>query len=188
LHFVSTIGESHPRIKGYDYAIFVDYVKSFSPDNIIVSYLPSRESLKENGEIRALLDDRSICDKVVFAGVDRKPYDSFKEQYFKDRSASAEVLVKRNVLDIIDTTVFSYLENYWKNPETVNSDITDSLFRAKHKLIASMFWEMEKYTWEQRHQEILKNILTHSTHDESVVISDVESRYWYLDQLQKMQE
>lgn len=181
--FVSTIGESHTKIEGYSYEAFVNHVRSFSPSNVIVSYISAEEHKqgKYGKEIEVLLEDQELSDRVVFAGVDNNPYESFREQYFKDRSSSAEVLVKRNVLELIDSTVYSYLENYWKNADTVNSEITDSLFRAKHKIIASMFWDMEKYTWEERHKEILGNIRNCSTQNGSVIVTDVESRYWFLD-------
>lgn len=186
LKFVSTIGESHSKIEGYGYEAFIRYIRSLSPSNVIISYVSAEDAKKGNfgKEVKSILEDKELCDRLVFAGVDDTPYESFKEQYFKDRISSAEVLVKKNVLEIIDSTIYSYLESYWKNADTVNSEMTDSLFRAKHKLIASMFWDMEKYTWEEKHKEIFRNILSYSSVNGSIIVTDAESRYWYLDSIE----
>lgn len=185
MEIVSTIGQSHNSISGYNYEKFLSYVKSLNPTKLIITCVSNddAESTAQNGEIKTIMDDPSLSDKVILAGVDDKPYESYRRKYFEERADSAEVSVKKNVLDLINSTVYSYLEGYWKDAETVNSDVTDSLFRAKHRLISAMFWDLEKYVWEDMNAKILENVERYAYDDGAVILSPVEKRYWFLDHL-----
>ncbi|MGC8608367.1 MAG: hypothetical protein ACP5UV_00675 [Thermoplasmata archaeon] len=184
--FIASIGKEHEKVKGYDCKGLVKYVSSFNPSKIYVTYVTHKDVETGNfgEEIRLMLNDTMIGEKLSFRGVDRGKYDKIYNDYINENSKSPEFVIKRNVIDLINTTVNSYLQSYWKSPETVNSEVTDSLFRAKHKLLISLIPEIEFNTWEKMHREILDNIEMSELTPNSVILSDVESRYWFIDHIE----
>ncbi len=133
--------------------------------------------------LRELLDAPPLRDRIEFACVDESGFTKKKDGLLSKYSSSAESVVKKNIMEMIGTTIQSYLEGYWKDSETVNSEVTDSLFRAKHKLISTMFWEMERDTWNAMMEEITTRVQELHPGEGDTIIVDVERKYWLHDKL-----
>ncbi|WP_237265202.1 hypothetical protein [Thermoplasma sp. Kam2015] len=183
MFFVATIGKAHEKIEGYSYNAMLRYILSMNPSRIYVTYLTHYDY--DHGlygeEIKKLMSEDLLADKVSFRGVDEKKYRDLYQKYVEENRSSPEFVIKFNVLDIMNTTLNSYLEGYWKDPGTVNSEVTDSLFRAKHKLTYAMFPDLEVLTWENKHREIMENIEMTGVTPNTMILCPAESRYWFID-------
>ncbi len=185
MRFVSFIGASHNRVEGYAVSNLAGILKDSHPERIIVAIDPEFDH--ESGEylnaLNTILKDPDLKDLVSYANVDEGSYFTKRIGYLEEYSKSAETVVKRNIMEMIETTIKSYLEGYWKDSETVNSDVTDALFRAKHKLISTMFWEMEKNTWNEMLEKMTARISEHLPSEDDIILVDVEKKYWLLDEM-----
>lgn len=181
----SFIGESHMRVEGYSTENLTALLSSDTPSRIIVAVDPQYRMASEGyaSALQSILEAPGISEVVCFAHADESRYGELRDSYLKQYSESAESIVKKNILEMIDATVRSYLEGYWKGNDTVNSEVTDSLFRAKHKLVSTMFWDMERDTWNSMMEEMTEKILRKSPGSDDVILVDVEKRYWLMDRL-----
>ncbi len=184
--FIASIGKMHEKIKGYDCKVMVNYISSFNPTKIYVTYLTHSDIETGNygQEIKLMLADVTLGEKLSFRGVNQEKYQKIYDDYISENSKYPEFVIKKNIMDLMNTTVDSYLQSYWKSPETVNSEVTDSLYRAKHRLLVSIFPDIESSTWEKMHKEILDNIDMTEVTPNTVILSDAESRYWFIDHME----
>ncbi len=179
MNIISTIGKMHEDIIGYDYKIFAEYVKSFGINNIFITYVSENEYKKNMGNYKEIITLEKDFN-INFNGIDCNYYNEIKAKY-EIKPLNAENITKKNILDIIDTVIDSYLKGYWKDPETVNSDVTDSVFKAKHKFLLSLNPDYEEKYWIPLHNEIYKNIL--SIKYNTIIISDIGSSFFYKDKI-----
>jgi hypothetical protein len=173
---ISTIGKLHEKTVGYSYDDFMRYIVENNARNLIVTYT-SEENFIENREnyieIQKLMEKFS----VHFPDIDHEKYYALSEKY-SIKAQNAEEITKKNITDIIETVIDSYLTGYWNSPETVNSEITDSIFKVKNKFMESVNHDyIEKY-WYPLHMEIYQYIEMEKN-DFDAVISDVESAFFY---------
>lgn len=186
MEFISFIGEDHERAEGYSTMDMIERISSMHPARVIVTIDGGSSGLSE-GYKKALNDvvgNPALSGLIVYACVDETKYIDLRKNLLNNFATSAENVVKKNLIEMIETTIGSYLEGYWKDYRTVNSEVTDSLFRAKHKLVSSMFWEMERDTWNRMLEEIAKKIKELEPKSSDVVLVDVEKKYWLLDNLE----
>lgn len=185
MEIISFIGENHNRVENYSPSSLISYLESRGSGKVIVAVDQSSPFLRNGAaeSLRKITGAGSLSGRIVMAGIDESPYIEKRDGFMQSYSNSAEAVVKKNILDMMDTTVRSYLEGYWRDFETVNSEVTDSLFRAKHKLIATMFWEMERDTWNSMLDAMYTKIMSHSPSSADAVIVDVEKRYWLVDRI-----
>lgn len=178
MNIISTIGKMHCDIPGYNYKIFSEYVKSFNINDIFITYLSEEEYNKNKEKYKEIeyINDLNI----IFNGIDCNQYNKLRNN-FEMKPVNAENITKRNILDIINTVIDSYLKGYWKDPETVNSDVTDSIFKAKHKFLLSLNPDYEEKYWLPLHEEIYNNIL--NIKNNIIIISDIESSFFYKDKI-----
>lgn len=186
MELVSFIGESHDRVNNYHLKDLVGILEARKPRRIIVTMDRNfSDSEAYSRSMKELLESSIITEKGVFTDVDESRYLELRNGFLSRFTRSAEDTVRRNLLEMIDATVQSYLEGYWKDFDTVNSEVTDSLFRAKHRMVSAMFWEMEKQTWNAMLQEITDKINALAPASGDVILVDVEKKYWLLDNLEK---
>jgi hypothetical protein len=179
MKIISTLGKMHEHTVGYEYEAFIEYINRLKVKNALIAYT-SRENFEENensyNEIKFLKKSFNID----FPDIDFEKYRKLSEKYSFE-THNAEEITKKNIIDIIETVINSYLAGYWKDPETVNSEVTDSIFRVKNKFILSVNPEyIEKY-WMPLHKEIFDYIENYKNNYDAV-ISDVESTFYYKDQ------
>lgn len=186
MEFISFIGENHEKAEGYSAENLVERIASMNPVRVIVTMDPHAVDRPEGYDkaLNMVLRDSRISSRIVYAGVDETKYSELRNDLLTSFSTSAENVVKKNLLEMIDTTIKSYLEGYWKDYQTVNSEVTDSLFRAKHKLFSTMFWEMERDTWNKMLDETKERIIKLEPGYSDVVLVDVEKKYWLLDNME----
>lgn len=171
-------------IRGYNEDVLKELLREQHPEAIYITELTEEEFNGSNElckSYQALTE--GLGSMLVPVGVDTSELETFREKYIRENLSTPELSIKRNMLELIDDTIYNYLTQYWKGPETVNSEVTDSLFRAKHKLFSSVFYDLEMETWEKQNEKILEAIKGASPTEKSVILSPVESRYWFKDHL-----
>ena len=176
---VSTLRKMHENTIGYQYEDFIRYVHKLNVDNLMVTYTSREDFEKDKNQHKeiAMLQESF---NVYFPEIDYEKYMKLSRgKLFEIHNA--EEITKKNIMDIIETVVNSYLKGYWKDPETVNSEVTDSIFRVNNKFIQAVNPDyIEKY-WLPLHTDIYNYIEEHKNMYDAV-ISDVESTFFYKDQ------
>lgn len=184
MEVISSVFSLGVSIQGYNEGVLAELLREHHPDTVYLTEI-TPDDFKPKNEQYQMYDsiNKIVATKFQPVGIDTSPYDKFKQDYIKEHLSTPELSIKRNMLDLIEDTISNYLSQYWKGPETVNSEVTDSLFRAKHKLFASVFFELEAEYWDKRNEDILKRIKEENPADDSVIITSVEGRYWFKDHL-----
>jgi hypothetical protein len=168
-------------IKGYSEKDIVGYIYSSKPSRILCTL--GTENGDMNPAVQGILNDPEIKTKLTFVGVDNSKYSGIEAEYMKKNNDKIDFQVKRNVLEMIDTSIRSFLEGYWNGPDTVNSDLTDTMYKAKHRLRATILYDLEEAAWEKRNESILNNIRSASPGRNDVLLCTLEERYWFNEKL-----
>lgn len=187
MEVISSVFSLGVSVRGYNEGVLAELLREQHPDRIYLTEITPGDFNAQNKYFQSYESINQIV-KSTFrpVGVDLSRYDRLKEKYVRENLGTPELSIKKNMLDLIDNTIANYLAQYWKGPETVNSEVTDSLYRAKHKLFSSVFYDLEAEYWEERNQEILDKIKSDSPTDKSLIITSVESRYWFKDHLSEL--
>jgi hypothetical protein len=164
-------------VKGYNVPAIVSRLSLMSPDII---FLTEKDDMA--GELGTAMRNH-LNSKIIDCSQDPAQFVKFREEFFKKSINTPEAAVKKNMIDLIDDTIYSYLSNYWRDWDTVNSEVTDSLFRAKHKLVESVFYELEHGFWHAQNKLIIDRILSGQPTGKSIIVSSVERRYWLVDRI-----
>lgn len=174
-------------VRGYNDGVLAELLREHHPESVYLTEVTPAEFEPRNELFKTYESMKKVVPtNFTPVGVDLSSYEKFRERYIKEELSTPELSIKKNMLDLIDNTISNYLSQYWKGPETVNSEVTDSLFRAKHKLFASVFYEMEAEFWEKRNYDILNLLKSKNPSENSVIISSAESRYWFKDHLSEL--
>ncbi len=167
-------------VNGYNASAIVERFRQTAPDII---FLTEKEDVA--GELGATIR-KNLKVKVMDCSQDSEQFLKFWDDFFRRSISTPEAAVKKNMIELIDDTVYSYLSNYWKDWDTVNSEVTDSLFRAKHKLVESVFYDLEQGFWHAQNKLIADKISSGHPTEKSVIISGVERRYWLVDRIKDL--
>lgn len=187
MEVLSSVFSLGVTIRGYNEDVLKELLREEHPEVIYVTELTADQFNSNNDLFKSYRElNEGIGSKLVPVGVDTSKFENFRKKYIEENLSTPELSIKRNMLELIDDTIYNYLTQYWKGPETVNSEVTDSLFRAKHKLFSSVFYDLETETWEKQNETILEAIKKTSPTDKSVILSPVESRYWFKDRLNEL--
>ena len=169
------------HIKGYTDKDVVVYISSSKPARVLCTLGTDTEGM--NPAVQGILNDPEIKPRLTLVGVDNEKYSGFETEYMRKNNDKIDFQVKRNVLEMIDTSIRSFLDGYWNSPETVNSDLTDTMYKAKHRLRATIFYDLEEEVWEKRNESILNNIRSAAPGRNDVLLCTLEERYWFNEKL-----
>ncbi|MHB8358207.1 MAG: hypothetical protein ACYDCP_01725 [Thermoplasmataceae archaeon] len=172
--------ENSKPIKGYAKKDILDYIFSSGPSRILCT-LGTANSI--NPAAVDILDEPEIKRRLTLVGVNDSEHKNIEAEYMKKNNDRVDFQVKRNVLEMIDASIISFLDGYWNSPETVNSELTDTLFKAKHRLRATIFYDLEETVWEKRNETILNNIRASNPGKNDVLLCTLEERYWLNEKL-----
>ncbi|KQB36334.1 hypothetical protein [Acidiplasma cupricumulans] len=179
---LSTVGKLHNEIKNYTYKDLADMPGSLGYHEVFIAYTSEKEYNKNPDDFPEIsMLKRSY--NIYFNGIDMDFYRNIENEY-KIRPENAETTTKKNLLDMLNSITRTYLEGYWKDGDTINSELTDSVFRAKHKFMLSMNPDYEQKYWVPMHEEIFKNII--KINRDLAIISEVESSFYFKDKLKKL--
>jgi len=158
---------------------FIGYIATINFDRgFIITTEPDSQSGSE--EFKAIRDNYP---SIEMRFIDVSDHYSKLNQSKKEMEKSPEGLVKLNIIDMIDSSINKYLNSYWKDPEGVNSELTDSVFKAKHTLISEFFYDLEKLLWIEPNKQILELLKREENEDNLLAIVDPERKYWLVSKL-----
>lgn len=183
MEVLSSVASLGISVRGYDEEVLSELIREFKPDKIFITELSEAQYKNLANSTFYHSVGKLTGAAVVPSGVDIGPFEKFKEEYTQANLNSPELNIKKNMLELINDTIYNYLAQYWKGPDTINSEVTDSLFRAKHKLFSSVFFELENGSWDELHRAVLEKIKKGGPTNGSLILSTVESRYWFKDHL-----
>jgi|GEM_PF-5255481 hypothetical protein len=178
MRFIATIGKHHRDIEKYSEKVLVDYVNSFPERNAIVASY-SRDDVFTHGlgtEILAL--SRSGKKNLIFCGPDISAQNKIYEEILQQRKEDPDFVTRKNILEMMDTTIWAYLSAYWTSPEKVNSDISDSIFSARRLMISSFVPEVDDKIWEPNIHLITENIKKQKDYTKSIILVDVQYKFF----------
>ena len=180
MEIVACIGKSHEKVIGYSRQDLANAITGLKPTDIVFTYL-SREDFEDGRygpEVSILLNRPEFRQKIRFAGAVNDGGITASEE-----KSNAEAVVRKNIVDMIYSTIYAYLEGYWKDKETVNSEVTDALFRARRLLVSQIEGVEGDKKWESVHEKILSNIGRMKLGSNPVLVAPVESAFWFKDNL-----
>lgn len=187
MQVLSSISSLGVTVRGYDDAVLAELLREEKPDKIFLTEIAEHDFEQNNTNLVTYERVRAVVDaEIIAVGVDMDRFNTFRDNFLRENVNTPELSIKKNMLDLIDNTITNYLAQYWKGHETINSEVTDSLFRAKHKLFSSVFYGLEAEFWENRNREVLDNIKKRGVTKNSVIISSVESRFWFKDHMSEL--
>ena len=167
-------------VNGYNVPSIVEKLNQIAPDII---FLTEKEDVA--GELGTVIR-KHLNSRIIDCSQDPAQFLKFREEFYRKSISTPEAAVKKNMIELIDDTIYSYLSNYWRDWDTVNSEVTDSLFRAKHKLVESVFYELEQGFWHAQNKLIMDRIMGGQPTGNSIIISSVERRYWLVDRIKNL--
>ncbi|MGC8505394.1 MAG: hypothetical protein ACP5NK_01615 [Thermoplasmata archaeon] len=179
IHVVGDLCATGKGERNFPVSDFIKYIGNIKFDRgYIITTEPEKTSRTE--------EIGSIVDSYPSIGVHRveiSEYSSRLNNSKAEMEKSPEGLVKLNIIDMIDSSITKYLSSYWKNPEGVNSELTDSVFKAKHTLVSEFFYDLEKLLWIEPNKQILDFLNRQGTGYNVLAIVDPERKYWLVSKL-----
>lgn len=175
MNVVSTLGSLHNEVSGYSYGDFIDYVSQFSFKNIIIVYTDKKNYI-ENKEKFVEIEKLEKKFNIEFPEIDFEHYKELSQKYWF-KSKTPEEITKKNINDIIDTVTGSYLRGYWKDAVTVNSEITDSLYKMKIQFMASINPDYVSEYWTPLREKIFNFIDKKYSGD--LIVARVDEAFYY---------
>ncbi len=158
---------------------FIKYIGDTKFDRGFIVTTEPEKSFRSD-DIRSII---SIYPSISVHHVEVSEYFSRLNDSKAEMEKSPEGLVKLNIIDMIDSSITKYLSSYWKNPEGVNSELTDSVFKAKHTLVSEFFYDLEKLLWIEPNKQILDFLNRQGAGHNVLAIVDPERKYWLVSKL-----
>ena len=178
MRYIATIGKHHNDIKKYSEEVFVDYVNSFPERNAIVASYSSDDVFKHGLGTEILALSKSGAKNLIFCGPDMTALNKTYEDILQQRKEDPDFVTRKNILEMMDTTIWAYLSAYWTSPEKVNSDVSDSIFSARRLMISSFVPEIDDKIWAPSIQQITENIKKQKDYRKSIILVDVQNKFY----------
>ncbi len=178
MEYIATLGKRHDRMKGYSVDLFVSFVKKHLKNKIIVASY-DRDDAYQHGlapEIIALAE--STESEIQFCGTGKYNYQREYEKLLLEKKEDPSFVTKKNIMEMMDTTIWTYLEGFWNGPERVNSETTDSIFSARMMMLSSFIPDVHEKLWLPCMSETVRSVTSISGHEDCLVLADVENLFY----------
>ena len=183
MNFYSSIGKFHESTGKYEIPDMVSVIKEDGHDNVYISVMPGLwEEHDSTDEIRKQATAAGLESIDLFLPAEMDKYLNEKSFLLKSENSDPDLKVKIKLLEMVDATIYSYMKGFWKDPSSVNSELTDSVFRAKHLLMSAVVPSFELGVWKMWHNKMKEKLLKIEDNNIAVIVN-VESRYWFMDNL-----
>ena len=151
----------------------VSLISGLNPGRIFISLESNSESVgnKLTEEFKNIPVNVVECD---FAG--KVP----------DKGQSTDLQVKRKVLELGLETIAKYVENINESVESLNSEITMSLFRAFFIFYSNAMPEDYEILYEDRRMCILGKLVHEKIEHGDLLIVSPWDAYWFKDEFEKL--
>ena len=159
------------------------YLKLLGVQRIILVNTSGQGSSKEH-ILREFNSESVDGIRIDHLTVDLSAFHTEKHNFLEKAMNSADLSVKVKLVEVIEESINRYLEALWEYPERVNSDLTDSIFKAKHALISDLIYEYEKVSWIGPNNAIINSLGRLSTSESLGILVEPERRYYIKEKLE----
>ena len=101
-------------------------------------------------------------------------YDDILQQ----RKEDPDFVTRKNILEMMDTTIWAYLRSYWTSPEKVNSDVSDSIFSARRLMISSFVPEIDDKIWIPSINLVTDRIKKQADYRSAIILVDIQNKFY----------
>ena len=161
------------------------YLKLLGVEKIILVNTLEQKSSEEN-IFREFSGESMDGIGIVHLPVDLSGYNREKLNFLERAMNSADLSVKVKLVEVIEDSINRYLEELWDYPERVNSDLTDSIFKAKHALISDLIYEYEKVSWIGPNNAIINSLGKLPASETLAILVEPERRYYIKEKLESL--
>ena len=184
--FVICLGSRHDRIANYSIERFADYVAEM-PENRIIVAAYSEDDVIRHGiapEIDYLIS-RKTGKKLFYAGAGAFELEKERQKVLSRGGDDPDFVTKKNIMEMMDTTIWTYLSSFWTDPAKVNSNETDSIFSARQLMRTSFVPEIETDLWAPFMNRTADNVRRIDRFREAIILCDPESMFYLKQKLEK---
>ncbi|MHB8361894.1 MAG: hypothetical protein ACYDAO_04125 [Thermoplasmataceae archaeon] len=151
---------------------FREYVLYRKPERIIV--VPGA---RDQGNNKMISGINSIFGNTLKIAVIE--YDQITENSSEDEDI--EVAIKEKILDLGLQSVRDYVSDYMEDEDSLNSEITYTLYRAYFKFYSAALKENYERLYERKRKYFLSKIAEMNPSNKDLIITTEEDAYWYID-------
>ena len=183
MEFISSIGKFHESSENYKISDTLETIRQRGHKTVYLALIPGlwQESVETEG-ISAAATGIGLEVRDLFLQEERDAYTEGKAFLNKSENLDPNLKVKVKLLEMVDATIYSYMKGIWRDYSSVNSELTDSVFRAKHLLMSAVVPSFEANVWTSLHERMKEKLLSSELLDLAVIVN-VESRYWFVDNM-----
>lgn len=184
--FVICLGSRHDRIANYSIEKFADYVAEMPENRIIVAAYSEEDVIRHRiaPEIDYLISQKT-GKKLLYAGSGAYDLEKERQKVLSRGGDDPDFVTKKNIMEMMDTTIWTYLSSFWTDPAKVNSNETDSIFSARKLMRTSFVPEIESDLWVPFMNRTVDNVKHIDNFQEAIILCDPESMFYLKQKLVK---
>ena len=178
MRYIATIGKHHKDIEKYSEGVFVEYVNSFPEEHAIVASYSNDDVFKHGLGSEILALSKSGRKRITFCGPDMTALNQDYDDILQQRKEDPDFVTRKNILEMMDTTIWAYLRSYWTSPEKVNSDVSDSIFSARRLMISSFVPEIDDKIWIPSINLVTDRIKKQADYRSAIILVDIQNKFY----------
>ena len=101
----------------------------------------------------------------------------------KDEEIDVESAIKAKVLELGIQSVRDYVSDYLSDANSLNSEITYTLYRAYFKFYGAALGKEYSERFEKKRKEYLSSIMELKPGKRDILLTSEEDAYWYIDHI-----
>ena len=131
------------------------------------------------------LNIESVSFEFTFAGSGAYDLEKERQKVLSSGGDDPDFVTKKNIMEMMDTTIWTYLSSFWTDPAKVNSNETDSIFSARKLMRTSFVPEIESDLWVPFMNRTVDNVKHIDNFQEAIILCDPESMFYLKQKLEK---
>lgn len=153
---------------------FQSFVLQEKPKRIIV--IPGTINQIENNQIN-ILRGMFEPEASIIQLVERS------QEIAEEDEVDVEAAIKSKVLDLGLRSVRDYVSDYLTDINTLNSEITYTLYRAYFKFYVAALGDVYTKKYERRRRSYQEQIIALNLTSKDILLTSEEDAYWYVDNI-----
>ena len=156
---------------------FRQLIKEKNPERIII--IPS--TVKGELPVKSAIVEGILDQPVKFLELEKN---SIQE---KDEEIDVEAAIKSKVLELGIQSVRDYVSDYLSDVNSLNSEITYTLYRAYFKFYEAALGNEYSKKFENKRKEYLSKIRKFKPGKRDILLTSEEDAYWYIDHIDELE-
>ena len=105
------------------------------------------------------------------------------QEIAEEDEVDVEAAIKSKVLDLGLRSVRDYVSDYLTDINTLNSEITYTLYRAYFKFYVAALGDVYTKKYERRRRSYQEQIIALNLTSKDILLTSEEDAYWYVDNI-----